>query len=479
MIQHCVRSLLCISVFFTVLTGSLMAQSEDSVILKIYSVQELKADFNYWRNRLESKHPLLYYYESKAIIDSAFNSLEAQIDHPMDEFEFFNLIAPMVELIKDGHNSVLPSHEGVEAIIKNQNLLPLVVGFHDDYLYVRRDYSLKNELEIGATITHINGIPHDSLIQSLMRVLPRDGYNLQYARTELNDIFRFYFHVVHGFNEEYVIGTSGPFGDSEFTVKALDLNTIRERRKKLYGKSLLANEGKIDLEISDSLQTAFLTIPTWDRKTIKKEFRQNFKKVIRTYMKEIRERDVDHLVIDVRGNGGGNPTYVRYLLQYLFDEPFLQSMECRVVSRKHEEDFEKRTRRKWYPWYGIGKFRNRKKHFDGSLYVLMDQGSFSASACFVAILDNYNKGRLLGSTTAGNPHIHSGYLNKTSVKLPNTKMRVAPGNLCNRYKEISEREGYGLDPNIEVIYSRQDIIDGRDRTMETVLNMINFKPRTQ
>ena len=76
-----------------------------------FSVEALQEDFSQWRNRVEKKHPLIYFYHSKKEIDATFDSSYASIQTPMTEIDFFRLLSFVATKINDGHNFINPTNE--------------------------------------------------------------------------------------------------------------------------------------------------------------------------------------------------------------------------------------------------------------------------------------------------------------------------------------------------------------------------------
>ena len=104
--------------------------------LNIYSTTQLQEDFNYWRHRIESKHPLVYLYTPKNKVDRCFDSLYQEIKYPMTELDFIKLLTPIAALIQDGHTYVVPSKTALDSLRSSEYLLPLEVKCIDDRLYV-------------------------------------------------------------------------------------------------------------------------------------------------------------------------------------------------------------------------------------------------------------------------------------------------------------------------------------------------------
>ena len=77
--------------------------------VKLYPIVELREDFNFWRKRFESKHPLIYLYNSQFSANNYFASILNKMDHLMSELAFYRLISPITSFFKDEHNAISPS----------------------------------------------------------------------------------------------------------------------------------------------------------------------------------------------------------------------------------------------------------------------------------------------------------------------------------------------------------------------------------
>ena len=97
-------SLLCLTAL-----SNLVLSQKTTIDLNIFSITQLQEDFNYWRHRIGSKHPLVYLYTPKNQVDRCFDSLYQEIKYPMTELAFIKLLTPIAALIQDGHTYVIPS----------------------------------------------------------------------------------------------------------------------------------------------------------------------------------------------------------------------------------------------------------------------------------------------------------------------------------------------------------------------------------
>lgn len=450
------------------LSNSVFSQTV-AIDLKTFSVDELKEDFTFWRNRIEQKHPLIYFYTSKNQIDWCFDSLYQQINSPMTELEFIKLLTPIMALIQDGHNYVIPSEIALAKIIDYKYLFPLDLKFIDERLYVVQDLSTSEVLLTGMEITSINNISSNDMFQVFQKNLGRDGNNYQYAYATINKYFRLYFHTYFGFDKEFLINYHSKDNiENTCIIKGRSLDSIQKERLIRYPIEENNSTSGLNFYFIDSLHTAVLSIKTFSPTTTNTKFQ----KEISNYFEAIKKNNALNLIIDLRDNSGGNPNLVKFILQHLFEEQFEQARECRIVKNSSNDKFSERTRKQWYPWYGIGTFKPKKNNFKGNIYVLVNEGTYSAGVIFSSVLQKYNRAVFVGDETGGNPIIMAGYLIKTSWKLPNTKIQIGSGILCTIYDDINLNQGRGLVPNYIVKTAPEDILSLNDKYLDYTLHLI-------
>lgn len=451
------------------LSSSLGISQIEAIDSKAFTIDELKEDFIYWRNRIEQKHPLVYLYTPKSQIDQCFDSLYRQIDRPMTAWEFIKLLTPTTALIQDGHNYVIPSETTLASMRNHKYLLPLELKYLDERLYVTQDLSTSEVPLTGLEITSIQGIGSQELLQVFLSNLGRDGNNYQYAYATINTSFRFYFHLHFGFPEAFLITyRTKDNQQSSCVIPGRSLSSIQEEKRNKYPLEEEDTETGLAFNILDSIHTAVLSIQTFSPSASNRKFRQE----ISSCFEAIKRAGVSNLIIDLRDNRGGNPHLVKFILQHLFDQPFEQARECRIVKGPSEEHFSERTQSRWYPWYGIGTFRPKKNNFKGNLYLLVNEGTFSSGVIFSSVLRRYGRAVIVGSETGGNPIVMSGYLIKTSWKLPNTRIQIGSGTLCTVYDDFNLNQGRGLVPDHLVQPSLEDILSRNDRCLRYTLKLI-------
>lgn len=452
---------------FCVITSSFStAQSE-----AVFTVDQLQEDLSFWRNRLETKHPLIYLYRTKIEVDHFFDSLNSGLDHPMTEIEFYKHIAPVSSFLCDGHNSILPNNAVMDDMRETKLLLPFDLEYFDGRLYVVRNLSDNLDIKSGDEVKAINGIDVYEIREQILRLVPKEGNNDQLGIGVLNDLFRFYYHILYGFSDQQQLTIQYPDDSKkEFSVNSRNLNDIRATRTLKYPESTRVPRG-IYFKKLDGGKNAILTISTFDQETLKHS-KQRFRSEIRRIFRQLKKAETKNLIIDLRDNSGGNPDFVKVLLKHLFDHRFEQAKEFRIVKNPDAEEFYDRTKKKWLPWFGIGEFSPAHNHFDGEIIVLHDENTFSAGVVVLSILRKYGRARFIGTESGGNPAVMGGFIVKTSWELPNTKLQFSSGTHCTLYEDFDKNTGHGIIPDIEISRTLFDTLTKHDACLEFALDML-------
>ncbi|MBI3510401.1 MAG: hypothetical protein HY064_07035 [Bacteroidetes bacterium] len=445
---------------------------------KKFSVQELKDDFTALRKRLELKNPGLYIYTPKDRLDKIFDSLASGISKPMTDLEFYRYIAPLTSFIKDGHTFEFPGMSCEKYYTSHSLLFPFKVHCTSDRIFTvmcgTRDTSVRD----GSEIMSINGIPAKEIVRKIKLCLPRDGNNTTLPSWLIDHFFRNMFCFVFGPSENFV--TEFRYDDRiihNIIIEASCTDSISKIEKERYPAryaSLVPATG-ISLDTVPGLRTAILTIRSFDKKELHKKYHQYFKTEIRKYFAEMQEENIRHLIIDLRGNGGGNPDYARFLAAHLVSEKFVYIEKCVHVSRFHYNDPGKRLHSRWYPYCGIGKFSPEKNNFTGDIFILADGGSFSATGEFCAFMKENNRATFVGEEAGGNTVFSGGYIFKNRFILPHTKLQVHCSTFSSVIKDNVVNDGHGVLPDHIIVPTTEDLIMNRDVSEEYAEELIRNK----
>ncbi|MFN8284770.1 MAG: S41 family peptidase [Chitinophagales bacterium] len=461
-------------VCFMLSAQMLFAQTDTSIATQQFDVAALKEDFNTWRTALEKTHANLYLYNSKERMDVIFDSIYNNIKQPMTAIEFYGYITPLVAIIKDGHNYIHPNDALVEYYNKNELFFPFHVFYSTGKkLYIDMNLSGDSTIALGAEILSINSISVEKIWNELIRRQPRDGYNETYPTWILNNWFREYYSYVFGHPAKFDLEIKTPENTIiKKEVAALPKEMITAARKKKYPERKMVNENDkaIYVQFLDSDKTAVLDIKTFSEK-MKKEYKQSFKKTITEFFEQVKNKQTQNLILDLRNNQGGAAEYGIHLVSYLLDKPFIFTKAYFAVNKLAASNTDNRLRNVKNGLIDLQK--PNKNNFNGNLYVLINGGSFSCSGMVCAALEVAKRAVFIGEEAGGNKSVLTSLFSlKTKTTLPNTKIICDKPDYRTILTDLSKNDGHGVFPNYLLQPTITDIIKNDDVVLDYALKMI-------
>lgn len=465
---------------------------------KTFTVAQLQEDFKILRYNLETAHVGLYYYTPKEELDKAFDSIAAQLEKPMTEIEFYRLLSPLLKKIGNGHTHIVPSAMYFKKRVKEDFVFPFEVYWNEDDLYVLQNNSRSTTIEEGAIIKSINGIETGKIFQHLVDNETRDGYNLTGPENDVSDGFSRRYATHYGNPATFVLAIEKESLDT-VEVTALKLDEVKKIREERYGKTpapwYKTPDNALLLDIDGKIAT--MTIRTFSD-GYAKEAGQKFKPFFKESFTKINQARVEHLIIDMRGNGGGDPQPTIQLFSHLHDKPFTFYKDVTALVKKlpnpdyyEGEKFTVKAAsllamRKRGDVYavkqnmlsklaglsGLKESKPAKEVYKGKVYVLIDANSFSATGEMSAIIKEHNRAIFIGEETGGNPNMNiSGLM--PFLHLPHTQIRAVMPLWMWEMNVTFENKGRGVIPDHPIRNSIEDELSGRDAVMDYALKLID------
>lgn len=384
----------------------------------LFSKAELAADLIYLKEQLHRRHPNLYTYSTPDQINGWFQDQIKNLPDSINDLQAFALVASISPLIMDGHSYVYPGGKYLNYFFGGAPLFPLDVYWVNDSLKVLRNYHVSGKIEPGAIITRINSLDVNQIRNFIVNRLSRDGKNSAYAEYLFSVFFQAWIAAFYGFEEEYIIDFTNLSGKQEqLKLKGLSRNQLQAIRKDF----LAGQEKGLRLHLNRNNRSALMTIQSFSNDIIRHEFKQNFRKEMKHYFKQIQEDSINLVFIDLRGNQGGELKNGIELLKYFMLEKFIavESFHRIKLNKTGERESIKFTN-KWNSEFAA----SGRYHFSGRLVLLTDGGSFSCASIVAHVFRKYARGKIWGEMTGGSQHILSGSPNR-KIKLPNTGIQFS------------------------------------------------------
>lgn len=459
-----------------------------------YAPEVLQQDYHVFKNILEQEHPSLYWYTPKDTIDQYFERGSAMLKDSLTEIHFRNVLSSVISKINCGHTSVRASKK-YERMRDSIRLRPFPLGLKvwPDTAVVTYNLNRKDSAIMrGAIITAIDGRPMHQIVDSLFNYLPADGYNLTHKYQSLSNrgMFSSLYTSVFGYKPSYnisFIDTAGLQKDAvvslfrpvkDNTAQAKQLPRPRPTRREIKKFELGAARS---FRIDTALRAAFMDLNTFTKDAkLRRFFKKSFKK--------LRKNQISHLVIDLRGNGGGSVTYSNLLSRYIATKPFKIADSLFAIARtskygKYEQHrflhslflFTMTRRRKdghfHFPFYEKKRFHPKtNNHYNGHVYILTGGNTFSASTLFIKTVLQQDNITIVGEETGGGAYGNSAWL-IPEVTLPNTGVRFRLP-VFRLVIDKNATKGWGVVPMVPALPTVNAIRQNRDYKMEAVRALI-------
>lgn len=193
----------------------------------------------------------------------------------------------------------------------------------------------------------------------------------------------------------------------------------------------------------------------------------NAKKVIRFFIDELSNFNSKYkgLIIDIRGNGGGDLVDLTFLVGQLIDKP----LHFGYVKYKNGNG-----RLDYTPWLEAYVNPNQNsKQINSPIIVLADNASASLSEAVVMAIHSLSNGRVVGETTWGatSPITVNVIYNSGSFTIPYF-MDIQASSAMFKYLDGNIYEGVGFPPDVIVPFDSLSIKSGRDRQLEAAISIL-------
>jgi len=427
-------------------------------------------DAEYLWDKLETVHPNLYFETTKREAESKFQDivdlLEAEESWP--KLELYRLLAPFVASFKDGHTFLSINQEFLHYADNGGKIIPLMVSVKNGKLIVAGNLSEEGPSP-GKEILSVNGKEAEEIYDKITAVI---GARRQaFVEAKASRSFPIYLWALCGFSGPFEVSYRTEDGEQKtVTLRGISVPNYRERKDAKLGKYEL----NWDLSFPGK-DVGLLTINTFAG-----NLESEFKQFIDNSFRKIEKREVDHLIIDLRENGGGSTKLSDYLYRFVSDKPFRTFAEVRV--KYSDPVLKKKKIFNPITWFKVKVLGDRiivnkndyknpprtKYRFDGELFLLTGPMTFSTAADFAALIKDLDAGTIVGEETGG---LASTYGDIFKLNLPNSGLAVG---ISYKYflRPAGFDDGRGVIPDIFLATNPVRRYQGKDVVLNELLEKI-------
>lgn len=419
------------------------------------SREQAEFDLNALVYGLSEVHPDMFSVCRQEDFFRAVNKAVQSLPDSISTMDLFRKAAPIVAMIGDGHtNLTFPYNDVFTSELKR---MPFWVDVLSDKSIVCRS-SLDSIIPRGAKILSINGVSAEEMINSMLPYVAGEKEPFKLSRVDSSfPALRHMLYPADSFDIVFL-----PEGEKEaktVTYKATDYEELK-RRSPALPKS--TNDETYSFTIDEKRNVAIMDF---------REFRdkQRMEVFADSMFRELRNRNIDNLIIDLRWNGGGNSAVGDVLLQYISPEPFVQMDKALVrispMTRKlmGAEDiapmfsfFEMTEDQYIKPRTG------QEGHYNGNVYLLTSNKTFSSAGSFAWAFKECGMGTVVGEETGG---MNVCYGDVLSYRLPVSRLHCSISFKRFWQFRADESDIHGTLPDVAV-----PAADALNKTLQIIEN---------
>ena len=470
---------------------------------------DLQADAVVLREAYETLHPGLYRYNQKAEMDAHFAALDKSLAQAHSLQEAYLAFSRFAATIKCGHTyaNFFNQENAIKAtLFEGHDRLPFYFRWLDRRMIVIEDFTPDHRLERGTEVLSINGTSSQAILDRLLTIARADGSNdakriasLEVTGDSVYETFDVYFPMFFpqaSTSLKLLVKAPGAPKPQSLTVEAL---TYEQRIAPIKDREASRKGGDAAIFAWQYLAdgSAYLRMPTWALYDSK----WDWKSWLNARLDELAAKSSPALIIDLRGNEGGNDIgdeilkrlvrgdlkiyayrrLVRYRETPAHLNPYLDTWD---PSFKNWAEAAVELPQPWptappVHYFALTKYDDdasgaeiihpSDKPYRGKVFVLIDANNSSATFQFALVMQQNKLGTLVGQPTGGNQRgINGGAF--FFLRLPKSHIELDLP-LVGTFPATPQPDA-GLTPDVLVVPTVEDIVKGRDAEMAAVAGLL-------
>jgi len=452
------------------------------------TAEEARADLALLRQALEEIHPGYGRYTPAVEMEHAFATLDERLAQGATLGELYLELSLFAARLRCGHTRVEAPPALAELRATRPTHLPFAFRLLEGRMVVTAVDASATGLARGDEVLALDGVPVASLVERLAATVPIDGFTDHARASRLDTPYEFddagfdqYLPYVHGFRERFELMLRAPLESTPRTVVVPAVSAAVNRALRPAAAADFPEGVRVrDLDAT----TALLTVETFVnyRRPVTPE--SIYAPLFRGFL----ERGIEHLIVDLRANGGGSGDAAWALARFLAREPFQDMARPPRVRRIRFGELVPHLET-WVPNAFEMPEEAFRKVADGTYEVLAEQptrlaphpdafpgritlliGPYNASGTtlLLAVLREHAEVRYVGEPTAGSAEGPTAGL-IFFLTLPASRIRVNVPVFSQRSGAERFEPGLGVAPDVLVPETIADLLAGRDAALEAAL----------
>ena len=469
-----------------------------STSAQVLQPDSMRREITLLQTALTTLHPGIYRYQTPEAANAVFKHYRNLVSRPITKDHYFILISQLLTHLHCGHTytNYWNQPKSLQKQLYSDSRLPLLFRMLGKQMIVTHNLSNAPQIKAGDEILAINGIPVKRIVDSLLTVSPSDGLhgltrkldNISIEPLDVDtanyNLFDIYFPLFFpkNFNTDFYQLT---IQHKKVSVAAI----TKKERLAIYSDRfgvLPVHEKNWSLNfVKRSAVFKIGDFETW-------EWKADYHHYLDSIFKVIKARRISNLIVDIRGNGGGDDAARDEVFSYLTGKPFgcedPMHRRFRFLSipdnllpylQTWDKTFKQAKNAGDYVQYPDGLYESKKElnsrcepispkadHFNGNVWLLTDSRNESTTFTLAKMFRIENVGQIVGETTSGNQQgINGGQF--FFLNLPYSHIEADIPLVWGAYK--GNRPDTGIKPDILIPVTQASIASQKDAALDYVL----------
>ncbi len=412
---------------------------------KKYTAEAYKADLDQMAKSIVKIHPNVFKFISQKDFTDIVEKSKSQIteDTKLGEFSYIcNKIIASIHCAHTGMGGLYPENEMLPQTLK----FPIQTQWIGSQLYVIDPMNNSDKLKTKDIILAIHGVPVDLLIN--------DIYQHIVAQSKITTAKNHVFNTLSSSLIPYALGLPDQYS---ITLKGVEKPVILHKAHQNIGTYLdylQYCQNQLCFKVLEDKKAALLTITSFNYYSWNNL--QEFIDFIDQSFKEIEEKGIQNLIIDVRYNSGGSQSSAIHLLKYLVENPFRYYSKADFAGKMGKIE-------------GEEIIHPMKNGYKGKVVFLIDGIGNSTTGHFMSLVKVMKLGTIIGEELGSNQFCSAG---STSCRLKNTKLNYYVANNTHISTATSLPDEKGILPDHFISQNIDDVINRKDVVLEFALELL-------
>lgn len=378
--------------------------------------QEAARDLEYFYNHLKSRHPVWLGGPEQLVlaVEDQYQTEVDQLGEQVTVLELWQASGRIAAELGDGHTWVTWNDPNTPLYIDSFKQL-------DDY---------------GVPLA-INDVPISKIMDNFLSLIPVESQSYAEATFFKNVIISESFLNFSGVDTSDGVFMTFQTGEGEQTFHYVFVPIEKVSK---YAKSVKSDEW-VSYVVDQEDDVGIFTLKSC-------VFNEEYQETLDSFFSDVFNNSISNIIVDLRGNGGGNSTVANEFLKYI-DVDTYRTWDSNIR----------------FGWYLL---RNRDKvvdnpqkpvTFNGDLYVLTDTFTYSAAMDFAMLIGDNDLGTLVGEPSGNLPDSYGDIL---FFQMPNSDLVV----------RISYKKWYRIDAAKAQEALIPDVVVPAEEALDKALELI-------